>query len=42
MIQGIYFVLVESMPRKYKKASVFNSNYSVWMNTVAILFVAYM
>jgi len=33
MLQGIYFISVESMPGKYRKVFVFNFNYSVWMNT---------
>jgi len=28
----LYFMLVEPMPCKYKKALVFNSKCSVWMN----------
>jgi len=33
MLQGTYFILVESMPGKFRKYFVFNFNYSVWMNT---------
>jgi len=33
MLQGTYFMLVESMPAKYRKIFVFNFDYSVWMNT---------
>jgi len=33
VLQVTYFKLVESMPGKYRKAFVFNINYSVWMNT---------
>jgi len=32
MMQDIYSISVESMPRTYKKALVFNFNCSVWMN----------
>jgi len=31
MLQGTYFILVESMPGKYRKTSVFHC--SVWVNT---------
>jgi len=34
MLQNAYFICVESMSGKYRKAFVFNFNYSVWMNTV--------
>jgi len=30
MLWGTYFILVESMPGKYRKAFVFNFNCSVW------------
>jgi len=33
VLQVTYFKLVESMPGKYRKAFVFNINYSVSMNT---------
>jgi len=32
-MQGITFVLAVFMPGKYRKAFVFNFNFSVWMNT---------
>jgi len=33
MLQGTYFILVESMPGKYRKGFVFKFDYSVRMNT---------
>jgi len=35
MLQGTYFILVKSMPDKYRKAFIFyfNFNNSVWINT---------
>jgi len=42
MMQGIYFMLVESMPYKYKKASIFNSITVFGWIHFAIQFVAYM
>jgi len=33
ILQGTYFMLVESMPGNHRKAFVSNFNYSVWMNT---------
>jgi len=33
ILQGTYFILVESMQAKYKEGFVCNFNYGVWMNT---------
>jgi len=33
-LRGTYFILVESMPGKYRKSFVFNFKYSSWMITV--------
>jgi len=33
ILQGTYFILVESMPSKYRKAFVSNFNHIVWMNS---------
>jgi len=43
MLQGTYFIFVESMPCKYRKALVFIYNYSIYMNifchTVGCIYV---